>query len=150
MFSEKFDGQYELKVLLGTIGLGEFKPRSKRLYGSLKYKYDRYENTGDTIDIWHVCSELWSYINPNITRDADWDVFTQITNLKNKYTSNSSLFRILDILHMSLMCFVKTNQLYLVTRELTRTKERVENDMDMLKDELERTKLELAETQGEL
>lgn len=141
--SEQFDGQDELRYLLSTIGLTEFTSGSKRVHGSLTLNYDRYKGMNDTTQITHLCSGLWHYTNPNYKRDAQWDVFTQITHLKIKYKSNSSLFRLLDSLHMSLMCFVQTNQVYLVTRELTQTR-------NILKGELERTKTELAETKEEL
>ena len=143
LFSEQFEKQDELKHLLSTIGLTEYTAGSKRVYGSLTINYKIYKQESDKTHITHLCKDLWFYTTPNYKRDAEWDVFTQITNLKKKYISNSSLFRLLDLLHMSLMCFVQTNQVYLVTRELTRTR-------NMLTGELERTKTELAETEGEL
>ena len=142
LFSEQFENQDELRYLLSTIGLTEFTPGSKRVYGSLTLDYDTYKRGSDTTQITPLCKSLWFYTNPNIKRDAIWDVFPRITNLKIKYKSNSSLFRLLDSLHMSLMSFVQTNQVYLVTR-LKRTR-------NMLTGELERTKTELVETKGEL
>ena len=131
LFSEKFEGKYELRDFLSTIGLGEFSPGSKRLDGSLWLKYDGYKCGRDVTNITLLCSELWLYTSPN-TREEWGDVFTQITKLKNKYNSNSSLCRKLDMIQMSLMCFVEANQLYCMTRELKRTK----TDLDGTKDEL--------------
>jgi hypothetical protein len=146
LFSEIFDGQYELNDLLRTIGLGEFTSGSKRLDGNLTLIYDRYKANKMTKGITEMCYNLWDYINPAREKTATWDIFSQITNLKNKYRDNHSLCGILDSLHMSLTCFVQTSQLYFVTRELANTKESVKKEIDMLKGELERTKSELAET----
>jgi hypothetical protein len=150
LFEENFDGPYELGDLLRTIALGRFNAGSKRLYGELSLSYDQYRSTKTTVSISHMCYELWAYTNPAIKRDQMWDVFSHITDLKNKYESNASLLKILDSLYISLMCFIQLSlqcQLYQMKRELANTKENARKEMDVLTDELERTKAELAATQ---
>jgi hypothetical protein len=109
LFSEAFDGPYELRDLLRTIGLGEFSTGDKRLYGNLTVIYDRYKVEKMTTLMTDTCYHLWGYINPASEKGATWDVFCQITDLKNKYRSKHSLFGILDSLHMSLTCFVRAS-----------------------------------------
>ena len=145
LFSEAFDGPYELNDLLRTIGLGEFTSGSKRLDGNLTVIYDRYKVDKRTTLMTDTCYNLWGYINPAREKGAKWDVFCQITDLKKKYRDKHSLVGILDSLHMSLTCFVQTSQLYFVTRELANTKESMQKEIDMLKGELARTKSELDE-----
>ena len=147
LFSENFGGSYELGDLLRTIGLGRFNSESNRLYGELWSAYDQYRRTKTTVSISHMCSVLWGYTNPAIKRDQMWDVFSHITDLKNKYESNASLLKILDSLYISLMRFIQLSlqcQLYQMKIELANTKENAKKEMDVLKDELERTKAELA------
>ena len=145
LFSEIFDGPYELNDLLRTIGLGEFTSGSKRLDGNLLLYYKEYKVRKSTTSMTDTCNNLWEYTNPARKMEPNWDIFSHITKLKNKYESSHSLIGILDSLHMSLTCFVQTSQLYFVTRELANTKESVKNEIDMLKGELERTKSELDE-----
>jgi len=145
LFSEAFDDPYELNDLLKTIGLGEYGAGTKRLYGNLTVMYDGYKADKRTTLMTDTCYNLWGYINPAREKGAMWDVFYQITDLKNKYRSKHSLFGILDSLHMSLTCFVQSSQLYFVERELANTKESVNKEIDMLKGELARTKSELDE-----
>jgi len=145
LFSEIFDESYELNELLRTIGLGVYTSGSKKLEGNLTAYYDRYKVYKRTTLMTDTCYSLWGYINPAREKGAMWDVFCQITDLKKKYIDKHSLVGKLDSLHMSLTCFVQTSQLYFVTRELANTKESMQKEIDMLKDELARTKSELDE-----
>jgi len=58
LFLEIFDGSDELNNLLRTIGLSEYTPGSKRLYGNLTEIYDTYKDEKETILMLNVSCVL--------------------------------------------------------------------------------------------